>query len=60
MQILNLDAIAKSEQPNPDVAPSEVGFVKGKTLYINCIVLLISKYSGAYEIPNFFGKCFKK
>jgi len=46
MQILNLDAIAKSEQPNPDVAPSEVGFAKGKTLYINCIVLLISKYSG--------------
>jgi len=32
MQILNLDAVAKSEQPNPDVIPSEVGFAKGRTV----------------------------
>ncbi|MGE7114972.1 Ger(x)C family spore germination protein [Lysinibacillus sp. NPDC047702] len=32
MQILNLDAVAKSEQPNPDVTPSEVGFAKGRTI----------------------------
>ncbi len=32
MQILNLDAVAKSEQPNPDVAPAEVGVAKGRTI----------------------------
>lgn len=32
MQILNLDDVAKSEQPNPDVAPAEVGVGKGRTI----------------------------
>ena len=32
LQIINFADLAKSEQPNPDIVPTEVGYAKGKTI----------------------------
>ncbi len=58
LQIINFADLAKSEQPNPDIVPTEVGYAKGKTIEEAIFELYRSidqkNLLGPYEISYIF------